>query len=450
MKVICDVCGTSFPDTATHCPICGCAKSPAAQSVPADDVQVNPEFTTANTYPKGGRFAKNQVRRNNSVRTQEPARSAHTGSYGSTGSSNRPARSSDSTHSVYSSNRRRKNEPQQSNKGLVAVVIILLLAIIMVVVYIGVSVFLKDIGNKPNNGGNNKTSSAYQDDDNNSEQVNIPCTDFELAPLVHEFLEESSQMQLSMVKVPENANDKVYYYSSDEDIATVDENGMVRPGTKQGETTITVVCGAVVKECKITSFVGDPPATTQPPTTAPAAPEGFVLTLNTYRGSGEITISKPGKSSWSLYTEIMGVKRTDLTWTSSDPGVAMVTEDGKVIGVDRGKCYITATIGDQSASCLVRCAFDAPPPSGYQLNETDVTLYANSGSASFISLELKDVATGAKMQVTWTADKEGAVEISDTGKVTALDVTESVTVNVSTEYDGKTYTCVVRVHPKKS
>ena len=41
MKVICDVCGTTFPETATHCPICGCAKSPAAQTVAGDEQQVN-------------------------------------------------------------------------------------------------------------------------------------------------------------------------------------------------------------------------------------------------------------------------------------------------------------------------------------------------------------------------------------------------------------------------
>ena len=46
MKVICDVCGTTFPETATHCPICGCAKSPVAQTVAGDDMQMNQESST--------------------------------------------------------------------------------------------------------------------------------------------------------------------------------------------------------------------------------------------------------------------------------------------------------------------------------------------------------------------------------------------------------------------
>ena len=33
-KVVCDLCGTSYPETATQCPICGCVR-------PADAVTVN-------------------------------------------------------------------------------------------------------------------------------------------------------------------------------------------------------------------------------------------------------------------------------------------------------------------------------------------------------------------------------------------------------------------------
>ena len=32
-KVICDVCGTTYPETAQQCPICGCAKNTTAQTV---------------------------------------------------------------------------------------------------------------------------------------------------------------------------------------------------------------------------------------------------------------------------------------------------------------------------------------------------------------------------------------------------------------------------------
>ena len=32
-KIICDICGTSYPETATQCPICGCVRSGDVQRV---------------------------------------------------------------------------------------------------------------------------------------------------------------------------------------------------------------------------------------------------------------------------------------------------------------------------------------------------------------------------------------------------------------------------------
>ena len=30
-KIICEICGTTYPETASHCPICGCSKDAAAE-----------------------------------------------------------------------------------------------------------------------------------------------------------------------------------------------------------------------------------------------------------------------------------------------------------------------------------------------------------------------------------------------------------------------------------
>ena len=52
-KVICDICGTSFPESATQCPICGCVRPAEVVSVPETE-----EEKTGYTYVKGGRFSK--------------------------------------------------------------------------------------------------------------------------------------------------------------------------------------------------------------------------------------------------------------------------------------------------------------------------------------------------------------------------------------------------------
>ena len=45
-KIICDVCGTSYPDTAEQCPICGCSRDAAADLL-KDDLLLDGE-------PEGG------------------------------------------------------------------------------------------------------------------------------------------------------------------------------------------------------------------------------------------------------------------------------------------------------------------------------------------------------------------------------------------------------------
>jgi hypothetical protein len=52
-KVICDVCGTSFPETDEQCPLCGCAKSADAVIVPDE-----PEKAPADPFPVSNRGSK--------------------------------------------------------------------------------------------------------------------------------------------------------------------------------------------------------------------------------------------------------------------------------------------------------------------------------------------------------------------------------------------------------
>ena len=35
-KIICDICGTSYPDTAESCPVCGCSRDSAADFLNAE------------------------------------------------------------------------------------------------------------------------------------------------------------------------------------------------------------------------------------------------------------------------------------------------------------------------------------------------------------------------------------------------------------------------------
>ena len=66
-KVICDVCGTAYPETADQCPICGCAKPENARAAASDSTAENISGSTY-TYVKGGRFSKANVRKRNKAK----------------------------------------------------------------------------------------------------------------------------------------------------------------------------------------------------------------------------------------------------------------------------------------------------------------------------------------------------------------------------------------------
>ncbi len=72
----------------------------------------------------------------------------------------------------------------------------------------------------------------------------------------------------------------------------------------------------------------------------------------------------PAGNGTQLTATIKPDNATDRTilWTSSDPAVATVSNDGLVTGKKAGRAVITATVGDVSAECVV--SVKGPLPSG--------------------------------------------------------------------------------------
>lgn len=411
MKVVCDVCGTTFPETDTSCPVCGCAKAPDAQLI-EEAPPVRPE----SGYTKGGRFSQNNVQRRS---TEEPTMPEMPEI------EEEPMAVKPERRNV--PERQRQTEPQETNKTLIAAVIILLVAIAAVVVYIGISILSPIQTDDP------QTSSTAP-----IEPITKPCVSLTLAKESIELNTEHENYALAVTVLPTDTTDIIQFSSSDPNVAVVDTKGNITP-VGRGVAVITVTCGTQVGYCNVVSNVGEPEDTepTTPP--GPVLPEGFVLKLKTYKDSGEISIA--GDAVASIYNEIMGIKASDITWTTSDPTIATV-ENGKVTGVGKGYCYITAVIGNQSATCKVICTSNAAPPSDYKISHVDVTI---SVGETF-NLSLKHKESGANVQgVEWQVSEEGFVSING-NKITGQAVNWSG-VKVFVEYEGITYTCRIIVKP---
>ena len=218
-----------------------------------------------------------------------------------------------------------------------------------------------------------------------------------------------------------------------------------------GQTTITITCGQIVRECTVVCWFED--ATTAPvETTAPTAPPETTGSESVANGrlkldQEDVSCFAAGES-FSLYAELDGesVSRSKITWRSSDPKVAKV-DKGTVTSVSKGMVTITAEYNGMKAECIVRCRFENTDGNGSQAqgsqenakwkaSHTDVSISVGE------SFRLKVTnSAGETAKAIWTMDVDGVVAIDGrtvTGRAPGI-------VTLTTEVEGVTMTCIVRV-----
>ena len=148
--------------------------------------------------------------------------------------------------------------------------------------------------------------------------------------------------QYNNLKVTYTPEDTTYeggltFTSSDESVATVDENGRVT-ALKEGITTITVTAEEngqkfedkyelTVEEVKMDSIAID--------------------TVDF-----ELGINRTQQLNVNFYPENTTDDRT-VTWSSSDDSIVTVDENGVVTALKEGTAVITATVGDKTAQVTV-------------------------------------------------------------------------------------------------
>ena len=428
-KVICDVCGTTYPETSAHCPICNSAKNSVDQTAAGTTGEMG-EGSYA--YVKGGRFSKKNVRK----------------------------RSKGSTTAQQRSSRQSPDKEEPSNTGLVVTVVLLLLAVVAVVIYIGVR-FLGS-GSSSNvgesTGGQTQTQLQTQEQTQATEDKNaIRCEDLKISAQIVELMAEGDTWTLVVSLTPIDTTEEVGFGTSNPDVATVSADGIVT-AVGSGEAEITVTCGEVYKTCKVICSFEEPEPSTEPsestqPSTEPVEPGEFDFKFNTAftdetTGYGDCTLGTQGKV-WTAYKSSLAIDPSLITWKSDDESVCTV-ENGIVTAVGNGKTLIHATYNGVTYSCIIRCPFKetAGENSGStettkpeettgscKISHSDVTIAVGES----FKLTLKD-SSGKAVEVTWTASGDGVT--IDGNKITGA---KSGTVKVTATYEDVTYTCIVRV-----
>ncbi len=430
-KIICDVCGTSYPETAAQCPICGIAKTDASKSAGGDSGYVP---------VKGGRFSHANVRKRNAGRndlphviapvkpTKEAAPKPRKEAPPKTAAA--PQKEQPARRQSTAERKKPDREKREKRTNLVLALIALLLVIAILAVFVW---WVRGLlpGNQPTEpaGSSNQSTS--------SGTLEVPCTGVRLALSEKMFTSLDAKFQLSVTCTPKDTTDALWYESSDERVATVDENGIVYP-VANGQAIIYVHCGAFTAECSITCEVGVDPTEPTDPTdpTEPTEPS-FQLKLN----REDFSLTGYGDSH-ILYSG--DLDPAEITWSSSDEKVATVT-NGKVVAVGNGNATITAEYMGQKATCQVHCSNVVV--SDYELRTrfglgSDFTIKVGDT----IVLYMIDKESGLRIQaedLIFTLSKEGIITIDETGKITAV---KSGTVTVTVTYGEVTLKSKVRVN----
>lgn len=130
---------------------------------------------------------------------------------------------------------------------------------------------------------------------------------------------------------------------------------------------------------------------------------------------------------------------TELTWTSSNPDVAMVDENGLVTGVTNGTAVITVkTSNNKTATCIVTVQTTA---TGIEVSPTNVTLDLNNGRSTQLIAKVLPEGANIGSEVTWTSSNNNIVVVDNNGFITGISK-GTATITAKT-LNGYTATCTV-------
>lgn len=412
-RIICDICGAEYPETVDRCPVCNYPRQGTEKLAAAEGEETRSKV-------KGGRFASKNVKK----RQKQQRRAAHSG----------------------------EKDP---NKPLIITIVLLLIAIVLVSAYIGIR-FLRGRDVLPQLRPSAATVPTTVPTET-TQPPTVPCESIVLESSVLDLEEMGEQKQLSVMAVPENTTDIITFVSADPSVAEVSDTGMIT-AVGSGQTTITITCGAAVKTCTVVCWFQpettapaettrptepEQPKATEPKQTEPKPTEPAVLKLDPEDAS-----CFTAGETFTIYARLGGssVGRSKITWTTSDPKVATV-DNGVVTAVGKGTASITAEYEGQKAVCTVRCRFENPEateepeeeqqkPAAWKASHSDVSIAVGES----FRLTVKN-SEGETADAIWTMSIDGVVSIDGktiTGRAPG-------TVTLTTNVDGVTLTCIVRV-----
>ena len=261
-KIICDICGTAYPETAEECPICGCTRDSAAALL-ADTGLEEELAAAAAAVPEA---------------VAAPAAPAAPVSRKAA-----PVIDDDEYDDEDEDDEDDEDDEEDDGRKSNAFLVILLVIVILALLAVGAFIVLKYVA--PNLLGPKQTApttTVATEAPTETTELVIPCENLALTSGGEIVLDEvGANWLINVLALPENTTDVLVYSSSDETVATVNEQGKIT-AVGEGTAVITITCGEQLLQCKVTCFFIEettaPTATTAPETfpdetTVPSEPE---------------------------------------------------------------------------------------------------------------------------------------------------------------------------------
>ncbi len=335
-KIICDICGSSYPDTAERCPICGSSREYALSAEvqePQEPEQVPAESKKRSLFPE---VLSEEFYDYEEDDEEEPPLA-------------------DEPEPPAASARRR------TNWFAVVLLSLVILALLGATGFLFFRFYLPHviIGTEP---AETTAEATLPPETEVTTDPTVPCKSIVLTAGVPELTRIGQYWLLHTIVLPENTTDPLIYISADENVVTVTEEGRLC-AVGEGETTVIISCGNEEILCqvivKIPEVVDETAEDAEPSeeetqqvfseeTQVEESTSGeFVLKLK----QSDLSFLKKG-ATYQLELDC-DVDPKDVEWFTMDPKVALC-HDGLVTIIGAGTTRIGARYNGQEVFCVIR------------------------------------------------------------------------------------------------
>lgn len=250
--------------------------------------------------------------------------------------------------------------------------------------------------------------------------INNPVTEVDL-DYTSLTLKIDENFRLTTKITPEDAtNKKILWSSSDTNVVTVNDEGMV---TAVGSGSATILAksedSGATSMCNVTVY--------QPVTS---------ITI-----SNETMSVRKGTEFWLHATALPeNAMNKEISWASNDTSIATVDKNGKVTTLEAGTCVITAT--SQDSGVTARCALTVLQPiTGIYLNTSSQTIMKGD---KFVLIPTITPEDADNKNVIFTSSDDSIASVDASGVVTGMKGGQAIII-AKTEERGLIASCQVTV-----